>query len=894
MQTVLREYLTRLKSSFPTFRRFGDGDEALSASERAYKLELVDLFRKQIDPDLRNFPPEQATKIGTEVIALFTRKLSDGSPQNLVGYRYWTPLTKLDEEGRAIFARLTQSLLYGTDMLPQRIDGFVTRLRALLSDSSVGSAWAPMSRSVTSFLLMLMNPAEHVIIKTREFNRALKAFGSDGLDMPLTGEEYIRIQSFLKSLFVAMTEEGLSPRDLIDVQTLIWVGDPKGYMDNKELLSHFNWRDDFKNAYENTLPEDRDIFFRMVQMIHDLGLDWYFTGESAQLRCARKELDGGDGEYPVVIFNLNAAGLTGRLYSRFAHALEKKERTVLLAELDTLCTEAEIQAYIADKGISKRISGESYWPDDYDSFAEAVCAEKIKTEDREMPLNTILFGPPGTGKTFATIDETLRILDPDFFRNNNGERAVLNEKERAVLKMRFDELVTEERVRFVTFHQSFSYEDFVEGLRAITNDDKQIEYLVEPGVFKRLCDDARTSGVQQELGIRSNPRIWKISINGTGASPTKTYCLNHGEARIGWGETGDLGEGFKPNEYYQSLGTGDQGTLRYFAEEMGAGDILLCIHSSEMIAAVGVVTGDYRYENTPPQQVVGDYNHVRPVNWLYRDLQLSVLPLNDGKQFTLKTVYSMDRFSWGDLLEYIEQSGGKSTIPAMLTDKPRPYVLIVDEINRGNISRIFGELITLIEPSKRAGANEALNVTLPYSKKPFSVPSNVYLIGTMNTADRSLAGLDIALRRRFTFREMPPRPEFLDAVTIEGINIGQILRVMNERIQILLGGDHCLGHAYFMGLKNNSPFADLKFIFRQQILPLLQEYFFEDWERIAWVLNDQNKQNGRFIEKIDSDMNALFGPQVPVSLQTPERRWRINEKAFDQIESYRAILGVPA
>ncbi|MCC0297081.1 McrB family protein, partial [Pseudomonas aeruginosa] len=128
-------------------------------------------------------------------------------------------------------------------------------------------------------------------------------------------------------------------------------------------------------------------------------------------------------------------------------------------------------------------------------------------------------------------------------------------------------------------------------------------------------------------------------------------------------------------------------------------------------------------------------------------------------------------------------------------------VLIIDEINRGNVSRIFGELITLIEQSKRAGAEEALSVVLPYSKQRFSVPQNVYLIGTMNTADRSLAGLDIALRRRFEFREMPPRPELLDDVRIGGLNVGQLLRTMNQRIEVLLDRDHCLGHAYFIPLK---------------------------------------------------------------------------------------------
>jgi 5-methylcytosine-specific restriction enzyme B len=131
----------------------------------------------------------------------------------------------------------------------------------------------------------------------------------------------------------------------------------------------------------------------------------------------------------------------------------------------------------------------------------------------------------------------------------------------------------------------------------------------------------------------------------------------------------------------------------------------------------------------------------------------------------------------------------------------QPYVLIIDEINRGNISRIFGELITLIEDSKRGGADDALSVTLPYSKKEFSVPKNVYIIGTMNSSDRSLTGLDIALRRRFTFIEMPPKPELLNNIEVEGLNIGDLLEVMNQRIEVLLDRDHCLGHANFMSFK---------------------------------------------------------------------------------------------
>ena len=510
--------------------------------------------------------------------------------------------------------------------------------------------------------------------------------------------------------------------------------------------------------------------------------------------------------------------------------------------------------------------------------------DDTKEKAYEPPLNQILFGPPGTGKTYNTINQALAILAPEFLAKNRGD----DDESRECLKAEFDRFVTAERVRFVTFHQSFSYEDFVEGLRADSDSETgQVKYPIEAGVFKRICDDARTRPAS-DLGVRANPAIWKISINGTGSSPTKSYCLDHGEARIGWGNTGNLQGDAEPNSYYQSLSTRNQGTLNCFAEQMVVGDILLCIHSAEQIGSIGVVTSDYRYEELVPAGVIGDYQHVRSVRWLYRDINLSILPLNDGHQFTQKTVYAIDRFTWGELLSYLQGQKVQPVESVMVVGAVNePYVLIIDEINRGNVSRIFGELITLIEESKREGADEALSVKLPYSKKPFSVPKNVYLIGTMNTADRSLAGLDIALRRRFVFREMPPRPQLLDGVLVEGVNIRRLLETMNERIEALLDRDHCLGHAYFMPLKADRSLARLESIFRNQILPLLQEYFFEDWQRIAWVLNDHRKADADcFVVKRKTDLAALFGDQVAGRGEI----WQINEGALSRASSYAGVI----
>ncbi|MDR0903632.1 MAG: AAA family ATPase [Ruminococcus sp.] len=218
------------------------------------------------------------------------------------------------------------------------------------------------------------------------------------------------------------------------------------------------------------------------------------------------------------------------------------------------------------------------------------------------------------------------------------------------------------------------------------------------------------------------------------------------------------------------------------------------------------------------------------------------------------------------------------------------FVFIIDEINRGNISKIFGELITLIEPSKRVGQIEETTVNLAYSQEHFGVPDNIYILGTMNTADRSIAMLDTALRRRFDFIEMLPNPQLFKGITVEGVDICELLTIMNKRVEILLDRDHTIGHAYFMSLRSRPLLGVLAHIFKNSIIPLLQEYFYDDYEKMRLVLGDNNKPpEEQFIVSTPIDYNAIFGGAKDLYLENDEI-YSVNNAAFTNIESYKKIF----
>lgn len=293
----------------------------------------------------------------------------------------------------------------------------------------------------------------------------------------------------------------------------------------------------------------------------------------------------------------------------------------------------------------------------------------------------------------------------------------------------------------------------------------------------------------------------------------------------------------------------------------------------------------------------------------YEDFIEGICPVLDKEKTDAQNQSEEQKSEKSRNLEYTMEAGVFKAFCEKAEKSKKPYVFIIDEINRGNISRIFGELITLIEESKRKGEADERSVILPYSGLPFSVPSNVYIIGTMNTADRSIALLDTALRRRFSFVEMMPDTEVLKDIKIEvpempdtvdkkagksTIDIQKLLEIINQRIEVLYDREHTIGHAYFCGLKKTATLDGLKNVFKKSVLPLLQEYFFDDYEKIAMVLGDNQKRNRNYkfiVEDNGKDIHTLFGKELETDMldMLQRKKYMINEKAFDYAESYIQI-----
>ncbi|WP_424050726.1 AAA family ATPase [Prevotella melaninogenica] len=349
----------------------------------------------------------------------------------------------------------------------------------------------------------------------------------------------------------------------------------------------------------------------------------------------------------------------------------------------------------------------------------------------ERRKNIVLYGAPGTGKTYDVPELAVRLCDPAFMATEPSREEIVS---------RYNQLKTEKRIAFTTFHQSLDYEDWIEGLRPVVNENSQVTYEIESGIFKKLCEEAERPVVKdKQVGIADNAVVWKVSLAGTGDNPVRSDCMKNSYIRIGWDGYGPVISDETDWSVYN--GEGKQ-ILDAYINKMKVGDIVMSCYSSQTIDAIGVVVGDYEFEDKFP-----NYKRVRRVNWLVKNINENIVEMNDGKTMTLGTVYRLNSITLDNVKSILE----KYNTSSKMEENDKAYVMVIDELNRGNVSKVFGELITLLEADKRKGRINAESVVLPYSKKGFHIPNNVYLIATMNTADRSLGSLDYAIRRRFAF-----------------------------------------------------------------------------------------------------------------------------------------------
>lgn len=353
----------------------------------------------------------------------------------------------------------------------------------------------------------------------------------------------------------------------------------------------------------------------------------------------------------------------------------------------------------------------------------------VRTWERRK--NVVLYGAPGTGKTYDVPEFAVRLCDPSFMVTDPSREEIVS---------RYNQLKTEKRIAFTTFHQSLDYEDWIEGLRPVVNENNQVTYEIESGIFKKLCEEAERPVVKdKQVGIADNAVVWKVSLDGARDNPVRSDCMKNSYIRIGWDDYGPVISDETDWSIYD--GKGKQ-ILDAYINKMKIGDIVMSCYSSQTIDAIGVVVGDYEFEDKFP-----NYKRVRRVNWLVKNINENIVEMNDGKTMTLGTVYRLNSITLDNVKSILE----KYNTSSKMEENDKAYVMVIDELNRGNVSKVFGELITLLEADKRKGRVNAESVVLPYSKKAFHIPNNVYLIATMNTADRSLGSLDYAIRRRFAF-----------------------------------------------------------------------------------------------------------------------------------------------
>lgn len=609
-------------------------------------------------------------------------------------------------------------------------------------------------------------------------------------------------------------------------------------LSDEDLLKHFDGKPVFKTFRTSWSPQDTDTFCRLARAIHAAGLDWWHMGKGIQVRFGRKN---PSKERAIGVLGvLRGTRIRKISWLRDVGALPKLNREPLTNDLV-----AKVEAALVadreslDDWLVLETERPGLWPD---QLRDDPTEPDEDSDDEEPPMdaavmqafNRIYYGPPGTGKTY----EVSKLLRRDYEQATTSVSAA--EWQNQFIADRIAPLKWWEAAVLALVDlggkanvSQLLEHPFIDALATAKGRKDNLRQTIWTTLQERTVDESTT--VNQKLRFspqvfdKSKESVWQL------AGEWEDACAD----------------------------------LVALVKEFRAG-----AQSSEILRHYSFVTFHQSYG--------------------YEEFVEGLRPVLDDDTESGAIKYEIRPGAFKDLCR-----------KARLAPEQR-FAMVIDEINRGNISKIFGELITLIEPDKREGAENAISVTLPYSSEPFSVPPNLDIIGTMNTADRSLALLDTALRRRFDFVPVLPdarneagAPLFGLRVTLgeQVIDIPRMLSVINQRVEALYDRDHCIGHAYFTSLTQvpdgDERLVALSQVFSNRIVPLLEEYFFEDWQKIRLVLADNQKpEAARFVvesQDHEEDLARLFGSDHGLDTYATKQRYVVQDSSFTNPDAYIGI-----
>tara|TARA_R110002012_G_scaffold310986_1_gene519872 strand:+ start:76 stop:3297 length:3222 start_codon:yes stop_codon:yes gene_type:complete len=925
---AVTRWIDRLHHFFPNLDRFDRPDPEFDEAERNYKLATINKLRPAL---------EDAGDDSSIAQVVFTVATDSN---NLLDWRTSEPLSPKSNADHGLLdpavASLVRAALGSPEEHAAALDAF-----AGIWKEAVPKGTEDAARQIGEFIFFHLWPDQAVYIRhTVRQDLWREAVGTPFPKHSTLSGTYADEMRFMHAVRQVFEERGLAPRDMIDVQSALWVvhnyameeGAKNQALDRTRIEAAMDAYDSYRTNGAHSdifgaFGEPRDFWVRSSRERENRV---YPTKPLIGFILGKTELNGGWGQKADAAARLHNAGFIivdqndqpTECPERYEHLMEGADR-IRLCALNYFIEPAREKAA---KEVSVRagdLATAIGLKDAFPNICQALGGEKFQklaqvppststepnpssstiftytlnsqleadpvTDTKKAPspstVNLILYGPPGTGKTYQTAWEAVRLCLGD------EAAAVLNGQDsRAELMSTYRSLVSEGRIEFVTFHQSMSYEEFIEGLRPTTDQSEDSSagtgFRLEPvpGIFRRISERAEKGvpAVPHENVFSIDGRqVFKMSIaraNVAAEDYLFEEAISEGHTLLGWEDIDFSDDRFSDveeileacrtqgeREGEVTLQSGQVSQVDVFRNQLDVGDIIVVTKGNRLFRAIGEVTGEYQYRQRDNRK----YCHRRSVRWLW--VNRDGVPASEiyDSNFTMKSIYALDRARLDTVaLESYMNSGGEP-----IHREARPHVLIIDEINRANISKVFGELITLLEPDKRLGMDNEIRLTLPYSKKSFGVPQNLHFIGTMNTADRSIALLDTALRRRFSFKELMPDPSVLPD-NVEGVDLQKLLSTINERIEYLFDREHQIGHAYFTGCQTRS---DIESVMRDKLIPLLAEYFYEDWSKVAAVLGDSTHGPARFL---DPKQISVPGGMTEDDFSSEKLRWTVKGK-FD-------------